>query len=92
MVCAFSSPVLLDLPLPLAVPLLAVLLLFPLQLHPLLLVALPLLRRLLLLLLLPELLLTLERATTRNQTKNGEENPSGMSRATGGFVHQPEMC
>ena len=56
-----SSPVLLDLLLPLAVPLLSVLLLYPLQLHSLLLVALPLLRRLLLLLLLSQLLLTLEK-------------------------------
>lgn len=63
-----SSPVLLDLPLPLAVPLLSVLLLYPLQLHSLLLVALPLLCRLLLLLLLPQLLFALE----RNKKKHGK--------------------
>lgn len=60
------SPVLLDLLLPLAVPLLPVLLLYPLQLHSLLLVTLPLLGRLLLLLLLPQLLLPLR--TTDVQT------------------------
>lgn len=75
-----SSPVLLDLPLPLAVPLLSVLLLYPLQLHSLLLVALPLLCRLLLLLLLPQLLFALER-NKKNMEKQHEsaEMPKVMS-------------
>lgn len=63
-----SSPVLLDLPLPLSVSLLSVLLLFPLQLHPFLLETLALLRHLPPLLLLPQLLLTLDGRADKQQS------------------------
>lgn len=62
---AGCPPVLLDLPLSLAVPPLSVLLLLPFQLHALLFEALTLLHGLLSLLLLPHLLFTLESQTNR---------------------------
>lgn len=80
--CHRSPPVLLDLPLPLAVPLLSVLLLFPLQLHSLLLEALPLLHRLLSFLLLPHLLFTL---------KTGHRHVTTFGTAVNDFIINPDL-